>query len=543
MKIRSGLKFLSLRALLLTAVLVLLVPAYGWSKTVRLAVLPWKVNSAENMDFVRDAMLDMLSSRLGSNASVEVVRPDEVRAVMTGKTELTETTAAAAAKNLRADFVLYGSLTVLGNAVSLDAKLLDAASGKTTPLYSKATGLESVVGMADKLAGDTLVASGAVAAPPVVVTVPTPAASGVTAQTTPPANAPVSAGDGFIVKAEPDRAPAQWRSAKFDGMYVSMTAADLNKNGVKEIFLLKRKSLAIARVKGAGLEVIKEISSGAADFIDVSSIDTDGDGAVEVYISALRSSSPESLVVEFKDNDYKVTITGVKWLMRSVTVGTKPAVLVGSRFRNADGFYGELRVLKKQGTEVVDAGPFGIELPRKVDLYRFDAFDLTGSGALSLMALDSRNYLDVYKSDGKGGWDKDWTSSEYYGGTLNNIELNDDNSSNARPAVPVEGRIYHLSGKDGKTELIIKKNTPGGLGRHAERVGSFVSGEVMSLSWDGALMTENWKTKLVPGYISDFFIDDLNGDGTKEIVLLVVDGTGKLLGTPESYVLSYRLSI
>ncbi|HXI10607.1 MAG TPA: hypothetical protein VNK06_07370, partial [Thermodesulfobacteriota bacterium] len=235
-----------------------------------------------------------------------------------------------------------------------------------------------------------------------------------------------------------------------------------------------------------------------------------------------------------------VTITGIEWLFKTVAVGTKAPVLVGSRFRRVDGFYGDLSVLAKKGDEIVDKGAFEVELPRKVNLYRFDAFDITGSGSLSVVALDTRDYLDIYKSDGKGGWDKDWTSSEYYGGTLNYIELSGENG---KPPVPVEGRFYHSTGKNGKAELIIKRNNPGGLGRHAERPGSFVSGEVMSLSWDGSVLTENWKSKLVTGYISDFFIDDLNGDGTKEIVLLVVEGTGKLLGTPESYVLSYRLSI
>ena len=545
MKKNSGSRTRFVRAILLSLVLLLLVPQSGWSKTVRVAVLPWKVNSAENIDFLKDAMVDMLSSRLGSNASVEVIRPDAVRSVVAEKAEINDKVATDAGKKLKADFVLYGSLTVLGTAVSLDARLLNTATGATTPLYSKATGLDSVIGMADKLSGDVLVASGAVAVTPALPQVSVPPAAGVEIKKTlPPQTAPApSAGEGgFIVKSEPGKMPVEWKSAKMDGMYISMTAADLNKDGVKEIFLLRKKSLVIARIKGAGLETVKEIPSGAADFIDVSSIDSDGDGVAEVYVSGLIDSRPYSSVVEFKDNDYRVTITGVEWLLKAVTVGSKAPVLAGSRFRRVDGFYGDLRVLKKEGTAVVDKGPFEIELPRKVNLYRFDAFDITGSGSLSLVALDSRDYLAIYKSDGKGGWDKDWTSSEYYGGTLNNIEFPGENT-NGKPPVPVEGRFYHSATKDGKAELIIKRNNPGGLGRHAERPGSFVSGEVMSLSWDGSVLTENWKSKLVTGYISDFFIDDLNGDGTKEIVLLVVEGTGKLLGTPESYVLSYRLSI
>lgn len=531
----GGMVFLSL-------IFLLLIPAYGWSKTARVAVLPWKVNSAENMEFVRNAMIDMLSSRLGSNSSVEVIRPDEVRSIVPDKTEVTDKVASEAGKKLKADYVLYGSLTVLGNAISLDARLLKTSDGATTPFYSKATGLDSVVGMADKLSADVLAAAGAVAAAARTPVPPIAAGVEVKKTLTPPeAEKKPAEESNFIVKEPADRRPVAWKGAKMDGLYISMVAADLDRDGVKEIVTLRKTSVTISRLKGAVLETVKEIKAGGGvDFIDLSSIDTDGDGVSEVYISAVKNNRPFGSVLEFKDNDYRVTVTGVKWLMKAIRVGKNEPVLVGQAFRKADGFHGELRLLKKEGAEVVDKGPFEIALPGKVDLYRFDAFDLT-AGAVALVALDSRDYLSIYRKNDKGSWEKDWTSSDFYGGTLNYIELSDNTPD--RAPVPVEGRFYHSTSNDGKTELIIKRNNPGGLGRHADTPGSFVSSEVISLSWDGALLTENWKTKQVTGYIADFFIDDLKGDGTKEIVLLVVEGTDKLLGTPKSYVLSYRLSI
>ncbi len=48
-------------------------------KARRIAVLPWKVNAAEDIGFVSGAMVEMLSSRIGSTGGVEMVRPGPLK--------------------------------------------------------------------------------------------------------------------------------------------------------------------------------------------------------------------------------------------------------------------------------------------------------------------------------------------------------------------------------------------------------------------------------------------------------------------------------
>jgi hypothetical protein len=191
-------------------------------------------------------------------------------------------------------------------------------------------------------------------------------------------------------------------------------------------------------------------------------------------------------------------------------------------------------------------GPFEITPPRGVDLYRFAAFefDTSGSGALNLVVLDKRGRLRVYNKGPRSLWTKYWKSSDYYGGTLNYIEPDDDAAPAGTRAISVAGRFFHVDlDSDGRAELIIKQNIPGGLGRHATTPRSFTKSSVMSVEWDGEFIEENWRTREVTGYIADFFIDDLDSDGSPEVVMLVADGYGALFGGIKSYILSYRLSL
>lgn len=533
--------FSKITALMIFA-LVALAPSAGLCAGPRIAVLPWKVNAAGDMGYVRNAMSDMLTSRLGAG-QVEIVRHDQVsEAVSTKKGELNDASAFEAGKAVKSDFVLYGSITIFGNAVSLDARLIDIKTGEAAPFASKGTGLESIIGLADRLSVDIISFLNPKAGAPLAAQetskagAPAPVAAPVPAV---PANEA-----GLIIKADKSKEqPVLWKGREMEGMYVAMTAADLDKDGKKELFLVSENTLTIARYGSSGMEVIKEIKGKRGQNIAVTSIDSDNDGATEVYVSRIVDDKTGSLLVEYKDGEYAVTASNLNWMLRAVSVEGKGPVLLGQRFRNIDGIHGDLKKLRKQGSTLIEEGPFDMELPKRVDIFNFESFRFTGADAPELVTLDSRQYLTLYGMKDKG-WAQSYKSAEYYGGTLNRVKLRE--ASAELGPVSIEGGFLPADfDKDGKKELIIKKNTPGGLGRSAEVPASFKTGEIISLSWDskGGTTTENWRAKQVEGYISDFFIDDLDADGSQEITMMVVTGTEKMFGTIKSYVLSYRISL
>lgn len=531
--------------LILSAIFLLPQASYG-ALTVRVAVVPWKVNSIDKVEFLKDALPEMISSRIGSTQAATIISQEEVRkAIADARAEFTDAAAARVAKALKADFVVYGSITVLGSSVSLDARAFNAKDGSVTPFGATGSGMDSIVGLVDNVSAGMLAhISGA----------PTPAVAAPMRAAAPAKDekpAPKEAADsGFIIKPKEGPSKALWRSAPIEGMVLAAASADLDKDGANELFLIKADKLIIARVAAQKLEVIKEISAEAGvQNIAVTAIDADGDGVPEIYVSGVRNNRPYTTIFEYKNNEYKVTATGINWAVRSVQIRRGEYVLAGQNFGKG-GFTGALHLLKKEGTALADKGVFEITLPRRYDLYRFEPFNFTADGkeARSLAVIDERDYLRLYRKDKDGKWEEYRKSTDYYGGSLDLVELGEADRPVANEPVfaTVEGRFY---AKDlaGAAEILIKRNVPGGLGRYAATPMSYTTGAVISLSaLDekdalGSLFTENWRTRDVNGYIADFFIEE-EKDG-KGLTMVIVENTTGFTGEVKSYILLSRLSL
>ncbi|MEK7679365.1 MAG: VCBS repeat-containing protein [Deltaproteobacteria bacterium] len=501
-------------AFFILAVLAVSLPVEAKAGPVRLGVLQWKVNSSEDIGFLKDALPEMLSSRIGSGGAIEVIGAKKLsEAIPEPWAGADEAALAEAGQKLGLDYVLYGSITKLGSSISIDLNLFSVKGKWTEFFYAKGDSLESIEGLAERLAKDIITYTG---------------------------GSPVAAkpsGD-FIIKAQDKALPELWKSAYIQGSALAIEAADLDRDGVKEFFILKKDGLSIVRAGEGKADVVSEIRAESnVSFIALSIIDSDSDGSAEVYVSGVRAGAGLTSVIEYDKTEkaYKTTITGVRRLIRAVDKHT----LIGQGFRPDEGFYGALRILKKEGNVLTDKGPFEIPLPRGADIYRFNLLSIA-AGEKTLAVLDSRGYLRLYKNN-KAAWEEFWRSEEFYGGTLNLLELEEYGASSPdEKSIFIEGRFLKSDNGQG---LVIKRNIPGGLGRYSAVVRSYVKGGVLGLRWDKGSFIEDWKTREVKGHIADFFIDDLDNDGVKELVMLVVEDSAGYSGKTKSYILSSRLPI
>ena len=153
--------------------------------------------------------------------------------------------------------------------------------------------------------------------------------------------------------------------------------------------------------------------------------------------------------------------------------------------------------------------------------------------------LDERDYIRIYNKDSSGQWKQTWKSGDFYGGSLNRLELGATSTSHdASDLMDIKARILYADfDGDGIREIIISRNDPGTVGRYMKVVRSYDSSEIINLAWDGYNLEENWKTKKIDGYIADYAVNDTDNDGQKELVIAVVmeGGTGK------SYIMAYKL--
>ena len=118
----------------------------GAQQVKKIAILPFAVNSSENINYIRDGIWDMLISRVTVSGKTDVLSKSSVLEAMGTKKDITQADVLAFGKRLKADFVVWGSITKIGESLSLDGKLLDVASSQSpVTLYEQTRGMNEVI--------------------------------------------------------------------------------------------------------------------------------------------------------------------------------------------------------------------------------------------------------------------------------------------------------------------------------------------------------------------------------------------------------------
>lgn len=138
----------------LAAFLLLAWPGVVFSaEPAKVAVFPFDVFSQEPLDQLRQGLQATLAKKLKTEGLGVLDLRDVGRALTEAGKPLDLTLARNLAGKLGAEYAVYGSLTKIGNRVSLDVKLLDVL-GMRRPqsLFVEGTGIDSLDGLTDRLA-------------------------------------------------------------------------------------------------------------------------------------------------------------------------------------------------------------------------------------------------------------------------------------------------------------------------------------------------------------------------------------------------------
>jgi hypothetical protein len=194
-----------------------------------------------------------------------------------------------------------------------------------------------------------------------------------------------------------------------------------------------------------------------------------------------------------------------------------------------------------------------MKIPVGLSIYGLTIADVGTGGGEKVLALDELDYLCIFEKTNKHitrmftmgfSENKDliWRSEDYYGGSNNIIS----STAKKRPEDEYEGRYYANlriltfdTNNDGKREIIIVKNISS-TKRLFKHFNLFTGSEIYNLEWDGLGMIENWRTKKINGYVTDYSFKDVDNDGQPEIVLALVLSTGASLQN-RSVIVVYEL--
>ena len=551
--------------------LLILLLATGslWAKDkYTVTVLPFTLNSAENIDYVKKGIEEMLSTRISVPNKIEVTNKDVVLEELK-KSNIKEITLVDVYKlgnKLKSDYVVWGSITKIGNSLSIDGKLIDIVTSKSDiGIFTQSQNLDEVIpkinDFSQRIVQHILGTSSQQAAPTV-------AAAGAAKPTSPGVSresqiiAGMKAGGkrgtltsainpDFINAPDPFNRQGFWMSQKILTEFKGMDIGDINGDGLNEVVVIDKNNVYIYQKAGNELKLLEKIPGKSYDnYLAVDVADINKDGVKQIFVTSLNNTLLDSFVLEFKNGKYVKIASDIRWFLRVLDTPSGIPILIGQGYGFDKPFDTPIHEIVWRDGKYVDDQKMKIPLGLSIYGLTIDNLGTGGSGE-KIIALDELDYLCIFEKTTKpltrmftfgfSNNDLIWRSDDVFGGSNNYFE----NIDKTRPEENEKSAFVNLrihtydTNKDGKKEIIIVKNLSS-VGRVFKHLKLFTSSEIYNLEWDGMGMAENWRTKKINGYVADYCIKDIDNDGKPEIVLALVLSVGASL-RDKSVIVVYRL--
>jgi len=523
------------------------------------------------------------------------------------KKDLNDTTAKSLAQDLGADYLVAGSVTFFGMGGSIDFEVFGADLSKAPfTTYKVIEDMNNLLPefshLVDEISAKAFVAkpqSVTAAAepqarqpevetavpPPTPITAPpqhqaqpqiSPAPTSAEPSVTQPKMAsikqeliqekPSSIGsrpqDVSGISLAPQKEP--WKSQKLKHALVSIAVGDLLGDQVNELVSISDKDLLVYRYSEGKLQQMAEIPADKKDrFIWVSVGDINQNGRSEIFVTNQKKLSGtqikhSSLVLEWDGSQFATLAKDVDYYLRAVRIPDEPVRLLGQRSADDGTFLPEIYNLVWKNSNLIAESR--LSAPESADIFNAAMGDIIGQGQTETIMITRNGYLFLMDINGHSIW----KSYDHFGSTENYLELPLAAKDKLQPMDDIENDGYRFAptqiddpnvkrrqlsspillrdlNGDGKLEIVVAHNLPTlaqlGGSRH------YSKGEILSLSWGGNGMLENWKTDEIEGVITSLQIGDLNGDGVEELIVSIIHsgGISSLWRTKKTVIQSYPL--
>jgi TolB-like protein len=487
----------------------------------KLAILPFAMHADRDLTFLQEGIMDMLASRLAWKGEVQVLEKGQVKKqVAQSEGPMDRAKALEIGKALQADYVIFGSLTVFGESVSLDARILDVAGGEELMTAFKQTkGMDEVIPTVNQFAMDiNEKIMGRSVGPSVAVAAAAP-------------EAPKGPG-GLTAVGEDFEGKGMGHVQSFPKEIVSLDAGDVDGDGKKELVFVNKDTVFVYKWGEKAFAQFKAIKGGwSAEYVYVSVGDVDGNGRAEIYVSGLGASNVSSLVLEWDGNAFRKITDGQPWFLKVIHFPDRGPTLIGQRRRLGGGFHGPVEFLKMQGKGLTATG--SLPLPRYGNVFNFALADFAGVGKTSTVLIDRDEHLRLYDPAGE----EVWRSEEYFGGTTTYMEAG--GTERVFIFMPSPIRITDVD-EDGEKEVMVCKNHSSAR-RVLARARLFSSGTLCFLTWNQVGLSTKWTTSKQPGPVVGYKVFDADNDGKQELLVASVTRGKSTFGKARSQVVVYDL--
>jgi TolB-like protein len=516
---------------------------------------------------MRDGIFDMLTSRLSTAEKVEVFdrqQAEDAVETVAGSESINEDTARIIGQRLNADFVLFGSLTVLGNSISIDAKLVDMSGKRATmTFFDQSQDLGAVITKINQIAADI----NASLFGQVTVARQAPAPS----QPSQPAQPQAQKSDKPDIHAHPEKLLERdiadeeggsslmvredkreiyhkfWRSASYKHLINGLALGDVDGDKKIETVVIAPHAVFIYRSdKGKFLKVQEIAESNTKYLIGVDVADINGNGYDEIFVTSLTNlkNNVSSFVLEYNGQNYQKIVKRSGWFYRVAEFPSRGQILLGQKHRSGKPFSGDIFEMEWQNrgyaptTQIKTPSSSLMMLKKSKDLSLMGLTigDVLNNNQESVVAYRPNDRLQIFELNGN----EIWTGTERYGGSMMYYAEPRKDLGDVENRLYFPMRIVVWKDQAETSEVIAVINHE--LTGHRVKYRKFTKAHIESLTWDGLGLAPNWSTRQISGHIRDYAIGDFDNDGKVELVAAVVIKEGEIaFTTPKCTIIAYEL--
>ncbi len=534
------------------------------AREVTIAVFDFEMHSQEDLTYVLSGLSALLPSRITIPGKIAVLDQHVVNKKLTKKhPSLSEKIALA--RKLQADFFLTGSITKIGNTVSIDALLVDVLDQEQpSPIFIQSAGLDSLIPDITRLTDKVteLILQG----PPIPDHVPDPTPPRTTAapEKAPPepvsAQAPDETVDSKQMQAPPtvkeetleeseEKRPAAYQPSKSrptafkarqplfqtdpylthaikDQPLHVMAVGDTNGDGGKELLIAGKDKISVFTINGTTVDLYQEIKAELDEnIVYIDTADINANGIDEIYVSSYEGHYANSFAVEYTDNTtYTRTADAQRWFFRVYQDSHKDKILLGQQADGTNPFRGTIYRFEWKKGALVSREEF--ILPGSSGIYSFTEADIDEDGSREYLSFNkglfsSKYQLSLFSYTGR----IKWKDLEKLGGSPNSFTklLHGDDVEQEEP-LPLRV-ICDDFDSDKRLDVVTARNSKKGKGILSKLI-DYNQGEVLVLHWDGADLVPNWTSGQLQDYVTDYLLADFDNDAQKELVILSVAAEG-----------------
>ena len=547
---------------LLIAFIVVMLFSYGFASAAPLktALTPFKINSQQDMSFLQNGIFDMLASRLGQDEKFTIIEKSKIEQALAGKSyDLSNTKKVKEfGAALNANYVILGSITILGNSLSFDAKMMDVSGAKETISFSKQTEDKSqIIPMANLFANKIYQSLfGNIRAEEEKMPKNKSDSSTVTqnGSNAHPEKLFNEGAFGFHYANDSDdffgglgpaapggKSGRYSRSQRFTYKINGAAIGDINNDKFTEIVMIGDHDIFVYKADGPKIIKVDTIDTNKHKYhIAVDIADINNNGTPEIFITSLNThkSGVTSAVYEWNGTNYVNIVKSSDWYFRVVNTELGKILYGQKQKAGYDQLKNPIYELSWNGSHYIQRQKILSEETANVLGIALSNESIGGSKSkTSLISFDYSDKVQITDNFGK----EIWKSGVAYGGNL--LYLDKKTSTHdpySQSYFPMRINISDIN-NDGKEDVIIVKNhQPAAL--EMLRYKKYIATQIYAFSWDGAGFAPMGKTRKITGRISDFAIGDFDNDSKDEIMAILITKEGDMIGTDaSSFLISFEL--